>query len=502
MNRCIIFTLVGFLISGITVEYASSQGLSSTWLLGYQSKARMNFTNTSYSISPEVRKIPFYETQGNISNVNGTLLISSNGIFISDVTGDTMQNGAGINPGQFTSDFSNNGLPIPYGNIVLPMPGDSNKFVLIHQTGNYNAPSALSATEIYYSEIDMTLNSGYGSVTSKNNVIISGSFGWGIAACKHANGRDWWIVALSDSAKIAFNFLLTPNFLQFISSQNLSIPGFYGFVGQPTFSPDGNKFAFASSNGNSLGFWTSRVQLFNFDRCSGNLVLDTLIDYSDGNVGIGTAFSPNSKYLYFSTTEQIYQIDTDTSNIGATYQLVALNDTFQSAPPVFYTNFYLMYLAANGKIYISSTSSVLHLHEMNYPDSAGVACDVQLHNIYTTHFYIGVPNHPNYYLGALTGSPCDTLGIGMSELEHDFKFSVSPNPATGDFRIMYLLPQHQSGKLEIYDVNGRRVYEMHLPPWSTMQYVSLPSHVASGIYHCVIGSGDMRVNKKIAVIKE
>jgi hypothetical protein len=40
-----------------------------------------------------------------------------------------------------------------------------------------------------------------------------------------------------------------------------------------------------------------------------------------------------------------------------------------------------MYLAANGKLYITSGSSVQHLHEMNYPDSAGVACDVQQHAI-------------------------------------------------------------------------------------------------------------------------
>ncbi|MBK8413241.1 MAG: hypothetical protein IPL22_01220 [Bacteroidetes bacterium] len=49
-----------------------------------------------------MRKIPFSDTQGNISDENGDLLMSSNGYFIADATGDTMLNGANINPGMCT----------------------------------------------------------------------------------------------------------------------------------------------------------------------------------------------------------------------------------------------------------------------------------------------------------------------------------------------------------------------------------------------------------------
>ncbi|MBK6642013.1 MAG: hypothetical protein IPG39_12705 [Bacteroidetes bacterium] len=87
--------------------------------------------------------------------------------------------------------------------------------------------------------------------------------------------------------------------------------------------------------------------------------LDTVFNYNDTlGYGWGIMFSSNSRYLYFSSTQIIYQVDTDSSDIGATFQVISVNDTFLSAPPVFYTNFYLMYLAANGKIYTSSTSSV------------------------------------------------------------------------------------------------------------------------------------------------
>ncbi|MCO5289800.1 MAG: T9SS type A sorting domain-containing protein, partial [Bacteroidetes bacterium] len=421
-------------------------------------------------------------------------------IFIADATGDTMLGGGGLNPNSFTNDWIQYGLPIPYGNIILPMPDDTNKYVLFHQTGDYNSISTLASTEIFYSVVDISMSGGFGQVISKNNVALSGSFGWGLSACKHGNGRDWWLIALNDSATISYKFLLTPDTIQFINSQNMQVPSHIGFAGQPTFSPDGEKFGYTSGDG-FTGPWLMAANLFSFDRCSGDFILDTVINYFDGNPGFGCAFSPNSKYFYFATTEHIYQVDTYAPNIGVTFQTVAINDTFLSAPPVFYTSFHLMYLAANGKIYVSSGSSVKHLHEMNYPDSAGIACDVQLHNVFTNCFFIGVPNHTNYYLGRLVGSPCDTL-TGIHDLAaHDFRFSVSPNPNNGNFKIMYLLPQNKSGTLQIFDITGKEIYHQNLPPWSTLQYISLPK-IADGVYQCTITSNNQRVNKKLVVVRE
>jgi WD40 repeat protein len=215
----------------------------------------------------------------------------------------------------------------------------------------------------------------------------------------------------------------------------------------------------------------------------------------------GLSFSSYGKYVYSCSPNYIFQIDTDLQTVDT----VATYDGFISpvGSSCCATTFWGMYLAANGKIYITSGSGVQHLHEMNYPDSAGFSCDVQQHAIDLGYAQLrSVPNHPNYYLGALTGSPCDTLGVGMNEIEHDFRFSVSPNPNNGQFKIMYLLPQNQKGNLEVFDVNGRKVYEMHLPPWSTMQVVTLPVGVASGVYNCVIRSGHERMNRKIVVFNE
>jgi hypothetical protein len=224
-----------------------------------------------------------------------------------------------------------------------------------------------------------------------------------------------------------------------------------------------------------------------------------VIDFSDNYISYASAFSPNSQYLYFASSEHLYQYDTNTGGL-LPHQLVATNDVFASPNPPFYTNFYLMYLAANGKIYISSGSSVKHLHEMNYPDSTGLACDVQLHNVFTNCFYIGVPNHPNYYLGRLVGSPCDTL-TNIHEVEYDFKFSISPNSSSGYLKIRYLLPQNQKGLFEVFDITGKKVFSYALPPWSTLQQFDL-RFLSGGIYNCMITSGNERVSKKLVLVND
>jgi hypothetical protein len=197
----------------------------------------------------------------------------------------------------------------------------------------------------------------------------------------------------------------------------------------------------------------------------------------------------------------VFQINTATLLIDT----VANYDGFISGfpPTCCGTTFMHAYLAANGKIYLTSGNGVQHLHEINYPDSAGLACDVQQHaiNLGVWHFR-SVPNHPNYNLGPVVASICDTLNIiGITEQHHDFKFSISPNPTNdGYIKLVYLLPQNKSGKFEVYNMTGQLVFEMNLPPWSTLQFVKLPE-LSSGVYTCVVKSGYERAATKLVMMR-
>ena len=164
---------------------------------------------------------------------------------------------------------------------------------------------------------------------------------------------------------------------------------------------------------------------------------------------------------------------------------------------------FFMYLAANGKIYITSGNSVQHLHEINYPDSAGVSCNLIQHAVNVGIWsFRAVPNHPNYYLGCDTTLSCPCLAAGISEHQNEIiNFQIKPNPNNGNFTISYLLPQNKSGTFEVFDINGRKVYSQALPQWSTLQQINLPK-LSGGIYQCIIKSGNSTIAKKVAVIRE
>ncbi len=474
--------------------------MNNPWLIGYGNwgvRARIVFDVNNYTLTQENRNMGFEGTEATVSDKNGNFLMSSNGVWIADATGNVMMNGDSLNPNTFTSSYPK-GLLLPNANVILPYPDDSTKYVLFHHTATWNG-TYNPTNEVFYSVIDMTQNGGLGGVdsTQKNVIAFQDTLNWGLAACRHANGRDWWVVAIKDSSDIAFKMLFTDVGLASVTSQKLYVPLAWGNVTQPTFSPDGKKFGYTTyvPYQPDSGF----ICVFDFDRCSGQFS-NARVGFVNTSLLWGFAFSNNSELAYAANTSRIFQFNLNSLIIDT----VAIYDGFCYPNPPWCTTFMFMYLAANGKIYITSGSGVQHIHEMNYPDSAGIACDLQQHAINLGVWsFRAVPNHPNYYLGCDTtsGCPCLVPTTGINEIEHDFKFKIFPNPNNGNFKIMYLLPQNEKGKLEIFDINGRAVYSQNLPQWSTMQFVSLPK-IANGIYAIKINSDNLSITKKLIIHHE
>ena len=455
--------LIYILIFFITTS-AIGQGVSNIWLLGHRTgnldpytislKGTINYLSGNAVVTPSIRKMIFYETQGNISDSNGNLRMSSNGIWIADATGDTMMNGSDLNPNNFTNSWKPYGLVLPYGNVFIPWPGDTTKYVLFHMTGNM-VPN-FTATELFYSVIDMTLNNGLGAVTLKNQVIFQDNLSWGIGACKHANGRDWWIVAIKDNSNLLYTVLLTPNGIASVTTQSFNVNiSDAGNACQPVFSPDGKKFAFLTGHyvGGALP-WDMSQNYFDFDRCTGLFSNHQKINVPDGYLGYGSAFSQNSQYLYVTTSEHIFQINTDT--IPFNIDTIATYDGFTS--PFTQTIFHLMYLAQDHKIYINSGNSVVDIAYINYPDSAGIASDVHQHALHLPCYLWGsVPNHPNYFLGTETGSICDSSTVSIPEFPIHQNLSVNPNPATTAVTINAAGVKGRKGIIYIYNIAGEEI---------------------------------------------
>jgi hypothetical protein len=145
-----------------------------------------------------------------------------------------------------------------------------------------------------------------------------------------------------------------------------------------------------------------------------------------------------------------------------------------------------MKLAPDGKIYWSTwavsgitfnwpfpdtnyfTPATMNLSVINNPDSVGDACNAEPFSFYLNgnRTYVGLPNNPNYRLGPLDGSPCDTLGINaLQEIKPDHrpKAFTYPNPAKETVWLSIGEKAFKAGvnppRVTLYDINGKKVFE-------------------------------------------
>lgn len=478
-------------------QYCLGQENDNYWPLGYASYTsqslaggmKITFPGNVAILDTQSRPMWFVFTNAAISNGTGQLLFYTNGVYIANALDDTMMNGSGINPSFYTTQFSNSGLRIPQAAFIIPKPGNDSLYYLFHVTADYPLPLGRSRF-LYSSTINMNGNGFLGEVTTKNNVLVDDTLFLGaINITRHGNGRDWFMVIPRWGPSIGFyTFLITPDTIQQINYQIFSFDG--TAIGQSCFSPDGSKYI--------ISYWWG-VSFFDFDRCDGTLTFLENKVFPDSAFCLGASISPNSRYAYVTHGGfEILQYDLQAANIVASEQIVATYDGFE-APAGWNTNFWMHQIGPDGKIYINTTSTTMALHTIESPDSAGIACNVQQHSILLPHFNATLPNFPNYRLGALIGSPCDTLTGINTAISHDFRFRIYPNPNNGEFEIGYQLPQNSQGQLEIRDIDGKIIWTMQLPAWSTMQRIHLTKRLSSGIYIITIKSQNYFTAHKLVI---
>ena len=417
-----------FLFCGILNLF--SQRIDNVWPLGYDccqypdfGAANLTFTSQSMNVNVVQRHQNLNATNASVNDSANNILFTSNGVYIANALDDTMQNGNGLNPSYFTNQHLRFGLTVPQGNLVLPSLTDLKQFILFHNTIDDYLNTGASY-KLYYTTIDMNQNGGLGAVVNKNTVLYTDTMTPGrITACRHANGRDWWITVRKFRSLKLIEFLYTP----------FGIQGpFYGYLsvkrdlngGQSAFNPQGTKYAYFESY--------KGLELADFDRCTGQVSNQILCEINDSSVyGAGACFSSNGRFLYIATVDHLYQYDTWSTNVDSSRILITVADGFADPLTSNITLFWLMALGPDGKIYMSTASSTPYLHVINSPDSLGLACDFCQHcialpivNAFT------MPNFPNYLLGAEVGSVCDSLTSSTNDLKNLTQdIILFPNPA-------------------------------------------------------------------------
>ncbi len=497
-----IIVVVALLASSISLN---GQGQNTVWCFGDSVKIHFNKNGTDSitksslvtrgtcaSICDTTGKLLFYaETQtGKPSFYTGLIWNKENNLMI---------NGDSIAGTGWYKQF-----------LIIPNSVNDSLFYLF-------SASVTGPDGFFYSVIDISQDSGRGAVIQKNVQLQGTNFyaNDGIAAIKHGNGRDWWVMVRDwqNYNNKFYYYAVTP------AGISLDHVQYIGDTVQLSFyriepSVDGQKIACCTNKG--------LISVFDFDRCSGLLSNEISIEKDALLVNLAPWYwdcelSPNKRYLYvsevyssFDTTNYLLRFDLQAANIPASRDTLYAGE--QSAVAG------LIELAPDGKIYWAcaynppntffypypdSTHNYItdNLSVINYPDSS--FCDFQPFSFYLggKRTYYGLPNNPNYSLGRLLGSPCDTLQwVGTPETPKPLQgglnagFIVKPNPFLNSVTISIVDFKNENWELKIFDVMGKEVLQQKIVREKTdldLRYLN------RGIYFVMVYDGRSIFTEKV-----
>lgn len=440
-----------------------------------------------------------------ISDSNDSLLFHSNGAFVENRYLRKMPGTDSLAPG-FYYDYG----PYCLNGIIGVKRGDPSGqlYDLFHMdySNHLTYPYPLS---VLHTEINPYARNDSGECLVNSEVVLSAdTFEPGLlAAVQHGNGRDWWVLVQKFTSNKYYKILSTPHG-RFVSDQVIGFPKVpYLGIGTPVFSPDGNWYArFDFRNG---------LELFNFDRCSGELsnpvLLPTLANFPDTNQFyynpvhndfVGLAFSADSRFLYVVQVTQIYQLDMTLLGQAGSIRHVASYDGTRDTSNGQVNQFGFPFLAPDSVIYLYCGGGKW-IASIPNPDLPAPACGFNRSALYYPGLgYSKLPSPPNYRLGRLLGSPCDTLEwTGTRDLEKE-SISVYPNPASSAVRLRFGDADRQYDRIELRSLTGALLKELLVSGQEPDLVLSLKG-IAPGSYLVqAYREGALCANHRLVVVND
>ncbi len=400
----------------------NAQKEGDTWVIGYYDwgDPQLSVMHIDFSyLKPRIEfhfneKLKICETAANICDANGTALIWTNGMEIFGTGGVKIADKISYDPDPLSYwnywllDGKPIGFPALDGALVLPVPQSDNEYSLIYHFAEPHPTLGFLVSEFKESRVRLNADSSF-TLLSKDQVVIPRHLWYTqrVNACRHANGRDWWIIVSEADSPIYYAFVLDPDGIHIDHQGDVGENLKYG-LGQVAFSPNGNFMARMDAISQTEGQY---ITLFSFDRCSGDL---SFIDQFHTSAGYftGAVFSPSERFLYADDNTHLWQWDLLANDIASSQTLIDTFDGFIE-PGWFGTYFGPMALAPDGRIYIAPTSGgSRRFHVIDRPDLPSPDCRFLQHHIFLDKWNArSMPNIPNFRLGPIDGSPCDTLDI-------------------------------------------------------------------------------------------
>ena len=497
--------LIGLLFC-IAPIYLFAQYKNNKWLLGYDNDyplpfngSKLIFYQDSVAVSYDPRSMWIIGCYSGLSAQDDSWFVYTNGKAVCNKNNDTLVNGGGLSPGG-DPGWDVSGYYWPTMAVIIPEQNTGNILYLLHQNSQgstlpyYPWPINTNprAMQIYYSKIDATLGNK-GTVVSKNQLLHSDTAELGgLIPCRHANGRDWWLLIKKFYSNEYYTYLITPNGpeLKYIQT----VPGTRTILaGTQCFSPNGELYASFDNIG--------QLRLYDFDRCTGYLS-NFRYKHITSNLACGISFSPNSRFLYISKPDSLWQFDMQSTDVLASQTFIAKYDGYIDSIGLA-NGFFVHWLGPDGKIYMSATNSHRVLHVINNPDEPGLACNFQQHAVhFPTYSNATTPTYVNLNLFQVPNSVCDSLDVGGNELKiKNEPLKIMPSPSDGNFSLQFKA-HSKSGIVYIYDVNGALVYSEYLSPFSTIKNINLQYLLSNGIYAISLARGNEREFGKIIIKKE
>jgi hypothetical protein len=310
-----------------------------------------------------------------ISDAFGNLLFYSDGVKVYNSNHSQMPNGYGL----FGYHDATQTV------LIVKKPGSNNIYYI------FTVVDLANPNGICYSIVDMTLNGGLGDITTKN-VLLQTPSTEKLAAVKHKNGTDVWIVThdwLSDAFRC---FLLSSSgisLLPVMSNVGIVHNGSnWNTNGYLKISPNGKKIAVA------ICHYINKFELFDFDNSTG--VVSNVVSFPTYPAPIGAygvEFSRDGTKLYGSLISPgtIYQFDLCAGSPA---------DIINSATIIGTDNNWIcaLQLGPDGKIYVARTSKD-SLGVINNPNATGTACNYVNNGVWLggNDAQLGFPNFESSY---------------------------------------------------------------------------------------------------------
>ncbi|MDJ1496243.1 T9SS type A sorting domain-containing protein [Cytophagaceae bacterium DM2B3-1] len=366
--------------------------------------------------------------------------------------------------------------------VITPVPGNPGRYYVfsLHPPlgtvidGLYCSSGASSqqACVLKYCVIDMAGDQGRGEVIVSNRVLDT-DLTEKMAAVRHINGRDYWLVTHQWQSNQFRSYLVSAQGIEgavvtAIGSQHSSEFFAFELGGQLKASPNGKKIAVALPSFEAFNY---PLELFDFDAETGHL--SNLINLGGIISQYGLSFSPDNSKLYAQSLspwvkkplELIVQYDLqagDSSAIIASRMSIIDGNPYTNIHDIAVQPYIAMQLAPDGKLYgifsVSGEPDSRRMVVIANPNAKGFDCDVNAvsFDFPVKGFWAGLPNFMDSYFNNLT--PHNTVDGDCASSS----VVVSPNPTTGEINLQ-MDGCNDPYQLHIYDITGRLLSQQPMP---------------------------------------